>query len=163
MTTWDKSKLPSRHVSVGPERAPHRSYYYAMGMTKEEIASPLVGVATCWNEAAPCNIALMRQAQALFAQRLAHFAPTLGVSYKTLRLSSAGTRWGSASADGTIRLNWRLIHLTPEMIDYVVVHELSHLRHMDHSPLFWDVVASVMPDHHERRQALRRAVLPAQN
>jgi dihydroxy-acid dehydratase len=61
---WDKSKLPSRHVSVGPERAPHRSYYYAMGMTKEEIASPLVGVATCWNEAAPCNIALNRQAQA---------------------------------------------------------------------------------------------------
>lgn len=64
MTRWDKSKLPSRHVSIGPERAPHRSYYYAMGMTKEEIASPLVGVATCWNEAAPCNIALSRQAQA---------------------------------------------------------------------------------------------------
>ncbi len=64
MTTWDKSKLPSRHVSVGPERAPHRSYYYAMGMTREEIASPLVGVASCWNEAAPCNIALSRQAQA---------------------------------------------------------------------------------------------------
>jgi dihydroxy-acid dehydratase len=64
MTTWDKSRLPSRHVSVGPERAPHRSYYYAMGMTKEQIASPLVGVATCWNEAAPCNIALSRQAQA---------------------------------------------------------------------------------------------------
>ncbi len=65
MTTWDKSRLPSRHVSVGPERAPHRSYYYAMGMTKEEIASPLVGVATCWNEAAPCNIALSHQAQSV--------------------------------------------------------------------------------------------------
>jgi dihydroxy-acid dehydratase len=63
MTTWDKSRLPSRHVSIGPERAPHRSYYYAMGMTKEQIASPLVGVASCWNEAAPCNIALSRQAQ----------------------------------------------------------------------------------------------------
>ncbi len=63
MTAWDKSRLPSRHVSVGPERAPHRSYYYAMGMTEEEIASPLVGVATCWNEAAPCNTALSRQAQ----------------------------------------------------------------------------------------------------
>src|SRR5437868_1335850 len=61
---WDKSKLPSRHVSVGPERAPHRSYYYAMGLTEEEIAQPFVGVATCWNEAAPCNIALSRQAQA---------------------------------------------------------------------------------------------------
>jgi dihydroxy-acid dehydratase len=64
MQKWDKSKLPSRHVSVGPERAPHRSYYYAMGMTEEDINSPLVGVATCWNEAAPCNIALSRQAQA---------------------------------------------------------------------------------------------------
>jgi len=62
---WNKSKLPSRHVSVGPERAPHRSYYYAMGMTEEEIARPFVGVATCWNEAAPCNIALSRQAQAV--------------------------------------------------------------------------------------------------
>lgn len=62
---WDKSKLPSRHVSVGPERAPHRSYYYAMGMTEEEIAQPFVGVATCWNEAAPCNISLNRQAQAV--------------------------------------------------------------------------------------------------
>ena len=64
MTKFDKSKLPSRHVSVGPERAPHRSYYYAMGMTEEEIAQPFVGVVSCWNEAAPCNIALMRQAQA---------------------------------------------------------------------------------------------------
>ena len=60
----DKSKMPSRHVSVGPEKAPHRSYYYAMGMTEEEIAQPLVGVVSTWNEAAPCNIALARQAQA---------------------------------------------------------------------------------------------------
>ena len=60
----DKSNLPSRHVSVGPEKAPHRSYYYAMGMTEEEIAQPLVGVVSTWNEAAPCNIALARQAQA---------------------------------------------------------------------------------------------------
>jgi len=61
----DKSNLPSRYVSVGPESAPHRSYYYAMGMTEEEIAQPFVGVATCWNEAAPCNISLARQAQAV--------------------------------------------------------------------------------------------------
>jgi dihydroxy-acid dehydratase len=60
---WDKSRLPSRHVTVGPDRAPHRSYYYAMGLTEDEINQPLVGVATCWNEAAPCNIALSRQAQ----------------------------------------------------------------------------------------------------
>jgi len=62
--SFDKSKLPSRHVTVGPERAPHRSYLYAMGLTDEQIAQPLVGVVTTWNEAAPCNISLMRQAQA---------------------------------------------------------------------------------------------------
>ncbi|MDX2259700.1 MAG: dihydroxy-acid dehydratase [Hyphomicrobiaceae bacterium] len=62
---FDKAKLPSRHVTVGPARAPHRSYYYAMGMTEEQIARPFVGVVSCWNEAAPCNIALMRQAQSV--------------------------------------------------------------------------------------------------
>ncbi len=62
---FDKSKLPSRHTTVGPERAPHRSYLYAMGVTEAEVAQPLVGVVTTWNEAAPCNIALMRQAQAV--------------------------------------------------------------------------------------------------
>jgi dihydroxy-acid dehydratase len=61
----NKSKLPSRHVTEGPERAPHRSYYYAMGLTRQQISQPFVGVATCWNEAAPCNISLMRQAQAV--------------------------------------------------------------------------------------------------
>jgi dihydroxy-acid dehydratase len=62
---WDKSRLPSRHVTIGPDRAPHRSYYYAMGLTEDEITQPFVGVATCWNEAAPCNIALSRQAQSV--------------------------------------------------------------------------------------------------
>jgi dihydroxy-acid dehydratase len=62
---FDKSKLPSRHVTEGPSRAPHRSYLYAMGLTKRQIHQPLVGVASCWNEAAPCNISLMRQAQAV--------------------------------------------------------------------------------------------------
>jgi dihydroxy-acid dehydratase len=65
VSKFDKSKLPSRHVTEGPARAPHRSYYYAMGMTEEEIHQPLIGVATCWNEAAPCNIALNRQAQSV--------------------------------------------------------------------------------------------------
>ena len=60
-----KLRLPSRHATEGPERAPHRAFYYAMGLTREQIHQPFVGVATCWNEAAPCNIALMRQAQAV--------------------------------------------------------------------------------------------------
>ena len=59
----DKSKLPSRHVSVGPKSAPHRAFYYAMGITEEQIKQPFVGVVTTWNESAPCNISLSRQAQ----------------------------------------------------------------------------------------------------
>ena len=61
---FDKTKLPSRHITEGPEHAPHRSYLYAMGLTKEEIHQPLIGVVSTWNEAAPCNISLQRQAQA---------------------------------------------------------------------------------------------------
>ena len=98
---------------------------------------------------------LMRRAKELFAERLDHFAPQLGVTWKRLSLSSAATRWGTASADGAIRLNWRLIHHKLDVIDYVVAHELSHLRVMDHSPQFWDTVKSVVPDYPERRRVLR--------
>ena len=63
--TLDKSMMPSRYTTVGPERAPHRSYLYAMGLTEKQINQPIVGVATCWNEAAPCNISLNRQAQSV--------------------------------------------------------------------------------------------------
>lgn len=95
-----------------------------------------------------------------FTERLNHFAPQLGVQWRSLRLSSARTRWGSARSDGSIRLNWRLMHYAPQVIDYVVVHELSHLRHMDHSPRFWATVASVLPDYRALRQQLRDQVAP---
>jgi predicted metal-dependent hydrolase len=97
----------------------------------------------------------MRQARELFEARLHHFAALLGVQWKKLSLSNAGTRWGSARMDGAIRLNWRLIHVSLPEIDYVVAHELSHLRVMNHSPQFWDTVQSVMPDYAERRQRLK--------
>ncbi len=103
---------------------------------------------------------LMRQAKRLFTERLDHFAPQLGVQWRKLSLSSAGTRWGSASADGSIRLNWRLIHFKQSVIDYVVVHELSHLRVMDHSPRFWDTVRAVVPDYAELRGQLKDESLP---
>lgn len=103
---------------------------------------------------------LMREAELVFNQRLRHYADQMGVVYQRLRLSNAGTRWGSATALGVIRLNWRLVQLDLDLIDYVVVHELSHLREMNHSPAFWRVVADVLPDHVQRRQALRRVRLP---
>lgn len=103
---------------------------------------------------------LMRQAKRIFTERLTHFAPHLGVSWRKLSLSSAGTRWGSASADGAIRLNWRLVHFTQPVVDYVVVHELSHLRVMDHSPRFWDTVRSVVPDYAQLRGQLKDESVP---
>jgi len=100
---------------------------------------------------------LKKQAKALFEQRLHHFAPLLGVRWQKLSLSTASTRWGSARNDGHIRLNWRLIHLPISQIDYVVVHELAHLREMNHSPRFWETVGEVMPDYAQRRKALRQS------
>ncbi len=96
-----------------------------------------------------------KKARALFEERLRHFGPQLGVQHQRLSLSGARTRWGSARTDGHIRLNWRLIHLPLAQIDYVVVHELAHLRVMDHSPRFWDTVGEVMPDWRERRRLLQ--------
>lgn len=103
---------------------------------------------------------LQREARSLFEQRCQHFAAALNVRYTRLSLSSAQTRWGSASASGAIRLNWRLIHFTPPVIDYVVAHELAHLREMNHSERFWAVVASVVPDYEQARRRLRDEVLP---
>ncbi len=103
---------------------------------------------------------LQRQARRVFEERCKHFAQQLGVRYTKLSLSSAQTRWGSAGADGAIRLNWRLIHFAMPSIDYVVAHELAHLREMNHSPRFWDVVRSVMPDFEQVRGSLKDDVLP---
>lgn len=103
---------------------------------------------------------LMRQATGLFTERLEHFAPRLAVRWRKLVLSNAGTRWGTAHSDGVIRLNWRLIHFRLPVIDYVVAHELSHLRVMDHSPRFWETVSTVVPDYPELRAQLKGEALP---
>ena len=103
---------------------------------------------------------LMRQAKRLFAERLDHFAPRLGVRWRKLALSNAGTRWGTAHSDGLIRLNWRLVHFRLAVIDYVVAHELSHLRVMDHSPRFWETVRTVVPDYAQLRGQLKDQAVP---
>ncbi|MEO8858939.1 MAG: SprT family zinc-dependent metalloprotease [Burkholderiaceae bacterium] len=104
---------------------------------------------------------LMRQGKRVFTERLDHFAPRLQVGWKRLSLSSAGTRWGSARSDGSIRLHWRLIHFRLPVIDYVVAHELSHLRVMDHSPRFWATVRTVVPDYAELRAQLKDESVPS--
>ncbi|MDE2400913.1 MAG: M48 family metallopeptidase [Burkholderiales bacterium] len=103
---------------------------------------------------------LKKQARRCFESRVQHFAAQMGVQVTRVGLSSARTRWGSASVDGSIRLHWRLMHFSDQVIDYVVVHELAHLHEMNHSPRFWAVVRSVMPDFEEAREQLRHAVIP---
>lgn len=98
---------------------------------------------------------MQMQAKTLFAQRLPLYAEKLGVRYRSFALSSATTQWGSCTADGKIRLNWRLIHFALPLIDYVVAHELSHLREMNHSPRFWATVQSVFPEFEAAKKVLR--------
>ncbi len=98
---------------------------------------------------------LQGEAKRIFGERLAVYAQGLGVTYSTYALSSAATRWGSCSSDGRIRLNWRLIHFPMSIIDYVVAHELSHLREMNHSPAFWQTVESIFPEFREARHTLK--------
>lgn len=96
------------------------------------------------------------EARKLFQARLEFFAPQLNVRYEAFALSSAGTRWGSCTIEGNIRLNWRLIHYPAALVDYVVVHELAHLREMNHSPRFWAAVGEVYPDYDGARLALKK-------
>jgi predicted metal-dependent hydrolase len=98
---------------------------------------------------------LRQRALRLFAERLAHFAAQLRLNVPVLSLSAARTRWGSCSLKTGIRLNWRLIHFSPRIIDYVVVHELAHLREMNHSPRFWAIVEQFCPDYRLIRDELK--------
>jgi predicted metal-dependent hydrolase len=97
-----------------------------------------------------------RQARQLFDECIAYHAEQMGVAPKEVRLTSARTRWGSCTGRGVVRLNWRLVKLSLELVDYVVVHELAHLREMNHSAAFWRVVEAACPDYAQRRRALKR-------
>jgi len=98
---------------------------------------------------------LQAQAHRVFAERLPLYANQLDVRYRAFALSSARTQWGSCTADGRIRLNWRLIHFALPLIDYVIAHELAHLREMNHGPRFWATVQSIFPEFEAAKKALR--------
>jgi hypothetical protein len=97
----------------------------------------------------------INQAKFAFPMTVGHYAVIHRFKYKTVRVSDARRRWGSCSSSGVINLNWRLMRATPEVIDYVIVHELAHTRHMDHSPQFWDLVAKIMPNYETYRNWLK--------
>ncbi|NUU00504.1 M48 family metallopeptidase [Herbaspirillum robiniae] len=98
---------------------------------------------------------LQARAEELFGKRLMIYAEKLGVTYRSYALSSATTQWGSCTADGRIRLNWRLMHFALPLIDYVIAHELAHLREMNHGPQFWATVQSIFPEFESAKRALR--------
>ncbi len=99
---------------------------------------------------------LQHQAAAWFERRLSHFLEASQLSIRRWRLSSAGGRWGSCSSDGNIMLNWRLIHFKHDIIDYVIAHEIAHLRQMNHSKAFWQEVGRILPGFEASRNALRQ-------
>ena len=100
------------------------------------------------------------QARRHLPARLGHWGQTLGLEPACVTIRSQQTLWGSCSAAGNVSLNWRLMLLSSELADYVLVHELCHLRYLDHSPTFWELVGSLIPDFDERRARLRRIQAP---
>ncbi len=95
-------------------------------------------------------------ARALVHARLLHFAPLLNVTYKKVFIKNSRTRWGSCSKLGNLNFNYRLALLSPELADYVVVHELCHLLHFNHSKVFWDEVGKLLPEWQRLRTELRK-------
>lgn len=140
--------------------APRGGELLALAENSWALHLPLAGDASASSVRAQVNAWWLRHARALLTQRLQRFAPSVGVQWQSLRLSNARTRWGSAKHDGSIMLNWRLLHFRMDVVDYVVIHELSHLRVMDHSPKFWAVVAGICPDYLALRAELRRNPVP---
>ncbi|MCX6795695.1 MAG: SprT family zinc-dependent metalloprotease [Candidatus Falkowbacteria bacterium] len=98
-------------------------------------------------------------ARRLIGERVNFFATILGLPVKTVAIRDQKTRWGSCSKEGNLNFNFRLIFINPELMDYVVVHELCHLKELNHSPKFWALVEKVLPDYRERRRILKRISL----
>lgn len=96
-----------------------------------------------------------REARKLFTKKLNHLSEKTGIKYKKLRLSSAKKRWGSCSSSGNINLNWRLVLTKDELIDYVILHEISHIKHLNHSKKFWNYLSSFDPDYKNKRKMLK--------
>jgi len=137
-----------RHARyTGDANAPRDGDLLCLALPENADSDRLRSAAQTW---------LQQRAKTWFDARLGHFIARTELHVRRWGLSSAVSRWGSCSSDGSIRLNWRLIHLSPDIIDYVIAHELAHLREMNHSPAFWREVAQILPGFESARQTLRR-------
>lgn len=99
------------------------------------------------------------EARVRIPERVAYFASRMGVTYGMITIREQKTRWGSCSSRGNLNFNWKLVLMPPEILDYVVVHELAHRKEMNHSAAFWAVVEKELPDYKERRKILKETVL----
>jgi len=124
---------------------------------KAHLQAGLVRVGGPWQEVERQVLAwYRREAAERLAERLAYHAGRIGVQTPAWRLSNARTRWGSLSPKGVVSLNWRLVKMPDTVLDYVICHELAHLRQRNHSPAFWREVAELYPHHHQAREHLRQ-------
>lgn len=123
--------------------------------TADALALPLQADSTADRIRERVYAWLQQQASQRFEARLAHFCGLAGVTLRGWRIASPSGRWGSCSSDGRIMLNWRLIHFPADVVDYVVAHEVAHLRHMNHGPDFWREVGRLYPDFAQARLALK--------
>ena len=160
---WSKAGRPVRIVGVAGESIPVRGrslrIELAQGDKRVELcADRLLLRMRAPHENARVKAELVRwlKAHALdyLAPRAAHYATRLGLPVPRVCISNARTQWGVCTQDGRIRLSWRLVHVAPELADYVVAHEVAHLVELNHSPRFWKVVESLYPDFRSARQSL---------
>ena len=147
-------------VQVDPQAAKHVLTRSDAAENKSMLSLALPATASDKKISDTTKKWIAQQATQHYTTRMNHYADLLGVTWRTLNLTNANTRWGSAKADGSIRLHWRLMQFSPDVIDYVVAHELSHLHELNHSPRFWATVASVLPDYEARQKQLKAQILP---
>ncbi|PHV12789.1 M48 family metallopeptidase [Chitinimonas sp. BJB300] len=129
----------------------------ALGFKRASVEADALHLTATVDEAIPQALEklMRREARSFLAERLALWADRLDLQYSAFKLSSAGTRWGSCTAHGVIRLNWRLMQAPLGVLDYVVIHELCHLVELNHSPRFWDLVSNACPDWKQKREWLK--------
>lgn len=149
---------------VVPERVPlflAKSFLLSKeSWVKSKLAEQKENKSSIFPELTPKEEVLARKnARRLIGERANFFATILGLEYNTVAIRDQKTRWGSCSRDANLNFNFRLIFVNPDLLDYVVVHELCHLVELNHSPQFWALVESVLPDYRRRRRELKRLSL----
>lgn len=148
-----KSGVPGPHVQTGSSYfegdpdAPIAGQCLWLPLPNDADSNRFRDMAQAW---------LQSRARVFFDNRIKHYLDKTGLQIRQWRLSSAATRWGSCTSDGNIMLNWRLIHFSPVVIDYVIAHEIAHLREMNHSQDFWSEVEQLFPDYQNVRKMLNQ-------